>query len=264
MIEVKPKVVPVPSRFLRYVTNLAVTNLGGAYPDLKRHPLHLSSNSGVAAALEANASAIAREFDEIHMSGKLTEALGLASDWTIIPLLERGRKVDRWCSVFPATIDILAGNGAVQTISGSSFFARIRPGSRIVQPSSPVKTTLRCHLALQVSTDCGMKVGGTATNWKAGRCLMFDDTYSHAMWNNGEIDVVLLVADVWHHELSLEEVQLISGLERYISNEALRLQRYVATNEVSLRGNSDSLLTRLQLSRGMRVPTLFPDPDSDE
>ena len=59
------------------------------------------------------------------------------------------------------------------------------------------KGVLRCHLGLIVPeprTNVRMRVGDKMIYWEEGKCVIFDDTHKHEVWNetNG-IRVVLLL-----------------------------------------------------------------------
>ena len=58
------------------------------------------------------------------------------------------------------------------------------------------KGVLRCHLALIVPeprTDVRMRVGDKMVYWEEGKCVIFDDTHKHEVWNDTDgIRVVLL------------------------------------------------------------------------
>ena len=35
-------------------------------------------------------------------------------------------------------------------------------------------------------------------HWEEGRCIVFDDSYEHEVWNRTEHERVLLLVDFWH------------------------------------------------------------------
>jgi len=56
---------------------------------------------------------------------------------------------------------------------------------------------LRCHLGLYVppADQCWLGVGDKQQSWKAGRCLIFDDTFIHTAVNTSDITRVILLLD---------------------------------------------------------------------
>ena len=59
------------------------------------------------------------------------------------------------------------------------------------------KGLITCHLGVVVPKDwrsVRMAVDNQTVHWREGKCLVFDDTYHHEVWNEtDEIRVVLLV-----------------------------------------------------------------------
>ena len=58
----------------------------------------------------------------------------------------------------------------------------------------------------------GISVAGRKQVWKPGKCLIFDDSYEHFVWHNGEDDRVVLLFDVWHPDLTHAERDAISRM----------------------------------------------------
>lgn len=115
---------------------------------------------------------------------------------------------DKWQSFFIWGYGYkAAGNAAycplttrvVERIPGliSAFFSIHAPGIHIPRHYGVTKGMLTCHLALKVPREadkCRIEIDGRNYLWKAGECLIFDDTYYHEVWNDtGEDRVILLV-----------------------------------------------------------------------
>jgi aspartyl/asparaginyl beta-hydroxylase (cupin superfamily) len=92
---------------------------------------------------------------------------------------------------------------------------------------------VRAHLGIDIPPACGIRVGGVTATWQTGKCIVFDDSFPHEVWNDGERDRIVLVVDLWHPDLSDDEVRLLDGFQHYIERTALGLQRYWAANERS-------------------------------
>lgn len=95
---------------------------------------------------------------------------------------------------------------------GFVFFAGTVAGTMIEAHSGSTNLRLRRHLALAVApdTDAVMVVDGEARPWVEGRCMAFDDAYSHSVEHRGGGDRVILSLDTWHPSLSEEEVAILS------------------------------------------------------
>ena len=51
-----------------------------------------------------------------------------------------------------------------------------------------------------------MRVGSETRSWEEGKCLVFDDSFEHEVWNAGQGTRIVLVLDVWHPDLTGAEV----------------------------------------------------------
>lgn len=51
-----------------------------------------------------------------------------------------------------------------------------------------------------------------------GKCIVFDDSFEHEAVNNSDQPRVVLIVDIWHPDLSDEEVRLME----YINNAQIR------------------------------------------
>lgn len=56
-----------------------------------------------------------------------------------------------------------------------------------------------------------LTVNGTTRHWRAGECLVFDDSFEHAV-HIGAAPRLVLIVDVFHPHLTRHERQLIRAL----------------------------------------------------
>jgi beta-hydroxylase len=78
----------------------------------------------------------------------------------------------------------------------SAYFSILAPGAHVPEHRGVTKGLISCHLALVVPRDgdVRMRVGNRVVRWAEGETLVFDDTYSHELWNEtGGTRVVLLI-----------------------------------------------------------------------
>jgi beta-hydroxylase len=80
-----------------------------------------------------------------------------------------------------------------------AFFSILAPGMHIKRHRGSYKGVLRCHLGLivpQPRTDVRMTVGDAMVHWEEGKCVIFDDTHKHEVWNDTDGIRVVLLFDV--------------------------------------------------------------------
>ena len=81
----------------------------------------------------------------------------------------------------------------------SAFFSILGPNYHIPHHQGVTKGLIRCHLGLIVPDQrdqCVMRVDDQICQWEEGRCLVFDDTYDHEVWNKTDQERVVLLMDV--------------------------------------------------------------------
>ena len=54
-----------------------------------------------------------------------------------------------------------------------------------------------------------MRVGNSSRAWVEGRVSVFDDSFDHEVWNGCSAPRAVLLIDVWHPELSLQEREAV-------------------------------------------------------
>ncbi len=78
------------------------------------------------------------------------------------------------------------------------MFSIFEPGKHLAPHRGPYNGLLRLHLGLVVpdTTDAvAIRVGSQVRHWDEGKALIFDDSYEHEAWNNGDRVRVVLFAD---------------------------------------------------------------------
>ena len=57
-----------------------------------------------------------------------------------------------------------------------------------------------------------MRVGDETKHLEQDKCIIFDDSFNHEAWHDGQTTRINLILDVWHPELSDDEVKFFSML----------------------------------------------------
>ena len=107
-----------------------------------------------------------------------------------------GHRIDESYARCPETGKLL------DSIPGLSlaFFSVLAPGMHIKTHRGSYKGVVRCHLGLIVPeprTDVRMRVGDKMIYWEEGKCVIFDDTHKHEVWNDTNGIRVVLLFDVY-------------------------------------------------------------------
>ena len=95
--------------------------------------------------------------------------------------------------------------------------------SKLGARCGPSNLRLRCHLGVRVPEGARVRVAGETRPWAEGECLVFDDSFEHEVWHEGDDDLILLVCDMWHPEMTPERVGEV--LERASDDDRERYER---------------------------------------
>jgi len=155
--------------------------------------------------------------EQERKSFDLIESSNYGGQWSAFYFYNQGRKNEENCMKCPFTTRVIENLPDVMADSaiGYVYFSVVAPGTHITPHCGPINTKLRCHLSLIVPRDadkCQMRVGDTAFPWKAGQCIVFDDSFEHEVWNKSDQERVVLLVDVWHPDLTAEEHQAFNIL----------------------------------------------------
>mmetsp|Transcript_7233 Transcript_7233/g.15656 ORF Transcript_7233/g.15656 Transcript_7233/m.15656 type:complete len:248 (+) Transcript_7233:42-785(+) len=126
-------------------------------------------------------------------------------EWRELVMLGPGSEEGR--RLCPRTAAMLDGVPAARHLAesvgacGNAIFAQLTPGTRLFPHCGPTNTRLTCHLGVEVPQGCGMRVGSEERSWREGKCLVFDDSWEHEVWNCGDRVRVVLLINFWHPDL---------------------------------------------------------------
>lgn len=119
------------------------------------------------------------------------------------------QKDDQWKTFFLTGIGMDCGENAkrcpetmriLKKIPGikTAFFSILSPHKHIPPHRGPYVGVLRLHLGLivpQPREKVRIRVANQICHWDEGRCLIFDDTYNHEVWNDTDGTRVVLFVD---------------------------------------------------------------------
>lgn len=94
----------------------------------------------------------------------------------------------------PGTMRLLKRIPGVKT----AFFSILSPHKHIPPHRGPYVGVLRMHLGLIVPEpreQVRIRIANQICHWEEGKCLIFDDTYNHEVWNDTEGYRVVLFVD---------------------------------------------------------------------
>lgn len=135
-------------------------------------------------------------------------------DWTAFHLIRLGEVISANASLCPRTMELLQKIPQPQ-IPGASpnvMFSLLAPHTSIPPHVGVNNSRLVCHLPLVVPDGCWFRVGAETRFWREGEGFVFDDTIEHEANNPSSLLRVVMIFDLWHPDLSLDEQQGIAAI----------------------------------------------------
>ena len=121
--------------------------------------------------------------------------------WDEVIFYEGGIRLQRSCELFPKTAEIMSRIPEAIHSGGVIMLSWLHPESHIVPHCGDSNLKLRVHLGLKVPNGASMRVGDEHFVWQEGRCIVFDDSFEHEVWNRSTEPRIVLLFDIVHPEI---------------------------------------------------------------
>lgn len=189
------------------------------FPGLDSKAWHDPSAFPWTATLRENLDTIREEFKNLNRPSDYkindSEHKLHSGTWDWFSYVSKGQVQQQFAEQCPVTSQLLQDIPGFMTSLpfAYAFFSKLGPKSNIAPHSAPCNIRLRCHFPLYVPPNCGIRVGDEIREWKTGECLIFDDSYDHQVWHDGDTDDrVVLLFDIWHPDLDPKEQQALTEM----------------------------------------------------
>ncbi|HVZ17877.1 MAG TPA: aspartyl/asparaginyl beta-hydroxylase domain-containing protein [Terriglobales bacterium] len=136
--------------------------------------------------------------EDISQDGNLgadRKPMSRGAEWKWFFLYGYGHKVEANCARCPKTTELIESVPGMQ----GAIFAILAPGKHIPPHQGLYKGLLRYHLGVRIPGAPGMcriKVADETRAWEQGRSFIFDDTFTHEVWNESNVQRVVFMIDV--------------------------------------------------------------------
>lgn len=196
------------SRFFSYLKAVQTYRSKPAikwYPGLSRQSWYDPGQFPVTRELESHFTEIKAEALKVQTGYYYEEAenIGRTGSWQVCMFYEQGRRNDRVCSMCPTSTAVIDGNDSIRRTAGLIYLSRMAPHTHVAAHQARGNIRVRCHLALRVPRgDCAIRVGDRVHHWEEGKCIVFDDTFEHEVWNRTDEERLVLLIDLWHPDLT--------------------------------------------------------------
>jgi aspartate beta-hydroxylase len=198
-------------------------------PDLTARPWHDAAAFPWTRAFEEHHAEMRAELDAFlaqqattfrNYVGPILHERADRGEWHVLYFHYRDHRWDehrRWFPRLAALVD------AVPRRAGTVFLSRLTPGAHIPKHCGASNTQLTCHFGIVVPEGVEVRVAREIRRQREGRCVVFDDSFEHEVWNHADAPRYNLFMQIWHPDLSDEEIAGIRRLE-----ELPQIQRVIA------------------------------------
>lgn len=223
-------------RFFTYLKRIQISEPVSAawYPGLSRQSWYNPEQFPITRELEARFSEIKEEALKVIPGYYYEEAENIArtGSWQVCMFYEQGRRNQFICEQCPITAAILDGNKSIRRTAGLIYFSKMAPHTHVAAHQGSSNIRVRCHLALSVPNgDCAIRIGQHVHKWTEGKCIVFDDTFDHEVWNHTEEPRLVLLIDLWHPDLTDLERDALDSINRVSMDKARKMMKAWERND---------------------------------
>ena len=133
---------------------------------------------------------------------------GVQEDWQALYLYRDGALVPASQPVAPTAYRVLDEHAVRPGIICDlleSHFSTLLPGARIAPHCDLWNFSINLHLAIDIPEGAAIRVAGETREWEQGECLLFDYSFEHEAWNDGDRPRTCLLVDLWHPDTTVPE-----------------------------------------------------------
>jgi aspartyl/asparaginyl beta-hydroxylase (cupin superfamily) len=191
---------------------------GMFYPGLRTAPIHDPSDFAWVDSVLDRTSDFVSELSALERQGRQSSGFHTVwpeytqnGEWAAFWLRLYGRTYTANAARCPKTLSVIE---SVPRQAGWLGFSAMAPGTHVAPHCGFTNAKLRCHVPLELSPSGNrIRIGDTLYSWKVGEILIFDDSFEHEVWNDSQARRVVLIFDIFHPDLSDDEVQFLSAFE---------------------------------------------------
>ena len=134
--------------------------------------------------------------------------------WSAFHLYKQGERVEENASRCPLIMRLLElpPIPRIAQRSPMALISILKPGTHIPPHHGMLNTRLICHVPLVVPAGCRLRVGPDTRDVIEGKAMIFDDSFEHEAWNDGDSARAVLLFEIWRPELDEAERTALTAM----------------------------------------------------
>jgi aspartyl/asparaginyl beta-hydroxylase (cupin superfamily) len=188
------------------------------FPGLTAKPWHNPNDFESVAMLEASYEVIKHELlnllnKRVGFQPYLEKHIVASGEWNAFYIRSSGMVFEENQASCPETAKVIT---SLPRIGEMAMFSALNPGAHIKAHCGRWNLRLTIHLGLIVPENCEFRVASEIRSWQEGKCLIFDDSFEHEVWNKSDRTRFCLLVDIWHPDLSPIEIEIMEAAARIL------------------------------------------------
>ena len=135
-----------------------------------------------------------------------------SGEWAALWLRLYGEPYETNAALCPKTL------AAVESVPGQGGwlgFSAMAPHTHISPHCGVTNAKLRCHLPIELRPgESRIRVHDQVYSWKKNEIFIFDDSFEHEVWNDSDARRIILIFDIFHPDLTADEITFLETVER--------------------------------------------------
>jgi aspartyl/asparaginyl beta-hydroxylase (cupin superfamily) len=134
--------------------------------------------------------------------------------WSAFHLYRNGELVENNATRVPLIMRLLdvLPIPRIKRRSPMALISILKPGTHIPPHHGMINTRLICHIPLVAQAGCRLRVGAETREVVEGQAMIFDDSFEHEAWNDGESVRAVLLFEIWRPEISEDEKVALTAM----------------------------------------------------
>ena len=133
---------------------------------------------------------------------------------------------------FPNTMNIIDSiNNYEYRLFNHALISCLSGDSHITKHNGPTNKKLRVYMPILMENDMNILfVGNNKIILSEGKCVVFDDSFIHEAWNYGNKSRFVLIFDIYHPELSSNEIEFLELIQNVYETNLLKKAKIMVNN----------------------------------
>lgn len=136
------------------------------------------------------------------------------ASWSAFHLFKAGERVGEnaaRCPLIMRLLEVLP-IPLIKRRSPMALISILKPGTHIPPHHGMINTRLICHIPLVVPKGCRLRVGAETREVVEGQAMIFDDSFEHEAWNDGDAVRAVLLFEIWRPEIDEDEKVALTAM----------------------------------------------------